>query len=236
MLLPGDSGMGSDKGVHNTLRLIFGLGVMLLGLLLTLDNFGLLRVRLILVWPVLLIGLGLAKLFYARRPAARPVAFFFIFLGVGLLLHNSGLLPFRQLIALSLVALGATIVWRTARRPACAAAPTPDTGRHLDVVALLGGIQRTLSAQDFQGGNASAVLGGCEIDLTRASIANGEATLNTFAFWGGIDIKVPVDWSVEMQGTALLGGFSDSSRPPDDDRKKLIVTGYVLMGGVEVHN
>ena len=230
--------MASERtGVHNTFRLIFGLVVMVLGLLLTLDNFGVLRARqLIRLWPVLLVALGLAKLFYVKKSAARPTAFFFVFLGIGLLLLNFGLLQFRQLLALFLLAVGATIVWRTARSRAPAPSATLDPGKHLDIVALLGGIQRTVGTQDFQGGSASAVMGGCEIDLTRASIADGEVIINTFAFWGGVDIKVPADWRVEMQGVALLGGFADSTRPPDDDRKKLIVSGYALMGGVEVHN
>jgi predicted membrane protein len=79
-------------------------------------------------------------------------------------------------------------------------------------------------------------MGGCEIDLSKASIEEGEAVINTFALWGGIEITVPADWTVETRGTAILGGFDDTSRRPDDDGKKLIVTGIALMGGVEVKN
>lgn len=236
--------MRTDRGVgaHTIVRLAFGLAVMLIGALLTLDNFGLLEVRgLIRFWPVLLIGLGMTKLFYSLNTRAHPVGYLMIALGVVLLLVNLGLLQFRQAFALALLAVGANIVWRAARSPD---PPTcdkdlkvdADPSRRLEVLALLGGIQRALGAQDFRGGNATAVMGGCEIDLSKASIEGGEAVLNTFAFWGGIDIKVPEDWTVETRGVALLGGFADSSRRPDDDNKKLILTGYALMGGVEVHN
>ena len=35
---------------------------------------------------------------------------------------------------------------------------------------------------------------------------------------------------------AVLGGFEDKTRRPLDDRKKLVVTGLAVMGGVEVKN
>ena len=45
-----------------TLRLVLGLAVMTVGLLLTLDNFGLLHSRrFVRFWPILLIAVGLAK-------------------------------------------------------------------------------------------------------------------------------------------------------------------------------
>ena len=224
-------------GAHAMVRLAFGLCVMLVGGLLTLDNVGLLEARqFIRFWPVLLIGMGVAKVFYARSSRVRRHGgYVLIAVGIVVLLVNFGFLHFRQAFALCLLAVGANIVWRAARSPQAPPSVVADPSKHLDVLALLGGIQRAIGAQDFQGGSATAVMGGCEIDLSKASI-EGKAVLNTFAFWGGIDIKVPPDWAVETQGVALLGGFADSSRRPDDDSKKLILTGYALMGGVEVHN
>jgi LiaF transmembrane domain/Cell wall-active antibiotics response LiaF, C-terminal len=230
--------MRTDKAAAQIrLRLGFGLVVMLLGLLLTLDNFGVLEARQwIRIWPVLLIGLALAKLFHASSPAARPAGYFLLLLGLGLLLGNLGVLEFRQVLALLLLAVGTAIAWRAARSPREPAPPVVDPIKHLDVFALLGYIQRALSAKDFRGGSATAVMGGCEIDLGKASIEGGEAVINTFALWGGIEIRVPADWMVETRGTALLGAFEDTSRRPDDDGKKLIVTGIAVMGGVEVKN
>jgi len=221
-----------------TLRLVLGLAVMTVGLLLTLDNFGLLHSRrFVRFWPILLIAVGLAKLSHCLRSRARPGGYFLIVLGLVLLLVNLGILEFRLALALFLLAVGAAIVWRAARSPAATTAIAAiDPSKHLDVSAFMGSVQRALSAPDFRGGDAWAVMGGCEIDLSKASIEAGEAVINTFAFWGGIELKVPPDWMVESRGTALLGAFEDMSRRPDDSRKKLIVTGYALMGGVEVKN
>ena len=79
-------------------------------------------------------------------------------------------------------------------------------------------------------------MGGCELDLRGASIQSGVAVLDVFAFWGGIEMKVPQDWSVEVQAMPILGGIEEKTVQPKEGNKKLIVKGYVVMGGVEIRN
>ena len=71
----------------------------------------------------------------------------------------------------------------------------------------------------------------------RASLPEGgEAIIDTFAFWGGIEIKVPEDWEVVNYGSAFLGAFENKTRPLPGASRRLIVTGTAIMGGVEVKN
>jgi predicted membrane protein len=80
-------------------------------------------------------------------------------------------------------------------------------------------------------------MGGCEIDLTQASMAPGHrAVVDCFTIWGGIEIKVPADWEVVNQAVALLGGIEDKTQHPLEPRGQLVVTGIVIMGGVEIKN
>ena len=53
---------------------------------------------------------------------------------------------------------------------------------------------------------------------------------------GGIEIKVPEDWTVVCKGFPVMGGFEDTTKPRGDTGKRLVVRGLALMGGVEVHN
>jgi hypothetical protein len=229
--------MNGRRGAPFAVRLVFGLGVMLVGLLLTLDNFGLLQARqFIRWWPALLIAAGGAKLLFASHPRARSGGGLMVSAGTLLLLVNVGVIPSRLAVALFLVAMGAALVWRSVFMPDVPAPLPPETSGQLEASALMGYVQRAIGARDFRGGDVWAVMGGCEIDLTKASMEQGPAIIHTFAFWGGIEMKVPADWTVESRGVAVLGAFEDTSRPPDDDRKKLIVTGYALMGGVEIKN
>ncbi|MBW8899923.1 MAG: hypothetical protein JF619_17820, partial [Massilia sp.] len=100
---------------------------------------------------------------------------------------------------------------------------------------VLGGFERRVSTPDFRGGEITAVMGGCALDLREASIVK-EALLNVFTVWGGINIKVPPDWTVVLNGTPVMGGFAEKTVTPPDGSKRLVITGYAIMGGVEVRN
>jgi len=107
----------------------------------------------------------------------------------------------------------------------------------INAVGVLGGVGRKSAARDFRGGSLTAIMGGCEIDLRHASIASGEAVVDAFALWGGIEVKVPRDWMVVSKGLPLLGGFVDSTTPPPAPTGKvLVIRGMAVMGGVEIKN
>ena len=111
-----------------------------------------------------------------------------------------------------------------------------DSTSTISGMAILGGVSRGSSSRDFRGGDLTAILGGCEIDLRRAAI-NGEAVIDIFAMWGGIELKVPEDWAVESRVTPLLGGVEDKTRPPQGaSAHRLLLRGFAIMGGVEIKN
>ncbi len=107
----------------------------------------------------------------------------------------------------------------------------------VSALALLGGTERHCVSKDFRGGDATAVMGGCKIDLRDAAIASSPAILETFAWWGGIEIKVPQEWTVVTEGTAILGAYEDKTRHrPSSREQTLVIRGAAIMGGVEVSN
>lgn len=105
----------------------------------------------------------------------------------------------------------------------------------IDATAILGGYKRRIVTPNFLGGEITAIMGGCELDLRQSSIQS-EALLEVFAVCGGITLKVPPDWTVVLQGTPLLGGFEEKTVLPPDGSKRLVVRGYAIMGGLEVRN
>jgi hypothetical protein len=89
----------------------------------------------------------------------------------------------------------------------------------------------------FRGGDISAVMGGVKLDLRDTKMYADQATLDVFAFWGGIEILVPPDWIVSSKVTPIIGGFVDSRRPSNViPTKTLLIRGFNLMSGVEVKN
>jgi hypothetical protein len=231
----------ADRSPRLTPRLVFGLAVMALGLMLTLDNLGVLEARRFLrLWPVVLIAMGLVKLLSPGYARERGGAFIWLLLGVAFLLSSLGLLDLHKLWPLVLLVVGGSMVARALsgeggfrlRR----STPATSSDAVVRSFAFMGGITRGTNAQDFRGGEAGAVMGGCEIDLRQARMQGGEAVIDTFAVWGGIEIYVPEDWEVVNKGFALMGGFTDETKRPAEPKGRLVVTGFAVMGGVEISN
>ena len=79
-------------------------------------------------------------------------------------------------------------------------------------------------------------MGGCVIDLRDADMEEGTIELDCFAFWGGIEVQVSKDWEVVMQGTPILGGMDVRTANPTGVKKRIVIKGSAIMGGVEVKN
>lgn len=212
---------------------VVGLGLLAVGVTLTLDNLGYAQAeQLLRWWPVLLVLLGVSN-FLQRRWSAG------IFWSVAGVLFLAGKLGWVRLHVwdlwpLLLALFGANLLWSVLRRRTVVS----ETADSFSATAVLGGVTRRITAAQFEGGTATALMGGCEIDLTGSETAGGPAEITAFAMWGGVDIKVPADWEVRVEGTALLGGFEDNTQRATDTgkRKVLTVKGTALMGGVEVKN
>jgi predicted membrane protein len=218
---------------------ILGLFVIAAGVLFTLDNLGILYAdEYIRFWPVALIAVGALKLAHSHRGSGAVAGFILLFTGIWQLLEE--VTTFRvhleDIWPLLLVFFGGYLVWQglsTQRASPRVGQTGNDT---LSGMAILGAFVRGSNSQAFRGADLTAIMGGCEIDLRHAAI-NGEATIDVFALWGGIEIRVPDDWTIESRATPLLGAVEDKTRPPKGtSNHRLILRGFVIMGGVEIKN
>src|SRR5262245_46591836 len=104
-------------------------------------------------------------------------------------------------------------------------------------MAILGSVEQRNNSQDFRGGSATAVMGRCEIDLRASNFpAANEPVLQVFAMWGGIEVRVPPDWTVVSEVDPILGGYMDDTQPPKEGTKRFRIRGSVIMGGIDVTN
>jgi len=221
-------------------QVILGLLVIGMGVLFLLDNLDILDFRhAIGFWPLAFIGAGVIVLFGDGPRSGSYTGAVLIGVGVLMILGRLGFLYISWAMTwpLVMIALGGLILFRTLGpgrvvRP-CAVDGSPD--QVVDVVAILGGVERRITTPDFRGGEITAVMGGCALDLRESSILK-EAVLNVFTIWGGINIKVPPDWTVVLNGTPVMGGFSEKTISAPNGDKRLVITGYAVMGGVEVRN
>jgi len=241
--------MEANRSHHFTPQLVLGMIAIFLGVIFTLNNVGVINSEDYLrYWPSLLIIYGLVNLFERQTTSGRFWAATWAFVGIILLLNNLEITRVSiwdywplllVLIGFGMMRGGITRHRRFRGFSGAIASENVGTEENsvINGVAILGGYRRTNNSQDFRGGELTAIMGGAELDLRDASIKQGEAVLDIFAFWGGAKIRVPDDWSVSLQGVPILGGFEDKTRPPKTDTgKRLVIKGYAIMGGAEIDN
>ncbi len=221
-----------------TSQLLAGVLLAAVGILFTLDNLGLAHASAYLrYWPAGVIAIGLLKLWDSRGGHGGVLGGFVLtMIGLWLLLEATVdvRISFGDMWPMLLVLLGSHLVWRglTGQRRVTAG----DEQAGVSALAILSGVNRASYSRAFRGGDLTAILGGCEIDLRHAAI-DGEAALDVFVLCGGIEIRVPDDWTVILNVTPLMGGVEDKTRPsPGADANVLRMRGLVIMGAVEVKN
>ena len=240
--------MSRDPQSRQRSRIVFGAFIIVVGLFALLDNLHLFDSRLVQpFWPLVFVALGALHLANGNRPRNLFYGGVFIVLGAGMTLNNLGVIHFRmqELWPVLLIAVGLRVLTRgSTRGPDGRRLAYPHRGQRderfehgasIDASAMMSGLVLKNDSQEFTGGEINAVMGAVEIDLRQAAIAT-EAVLHLSIIMGGVEIRVPREWSVVVQGSPMLGGIEDKTMPPMTPGKRLIIEGSVIMGGVEITN
>jgi predicted membrane protein len=234
-------------------RIIFGLIVLALGVIFTLDSLEVIESGNVLrFWPVILIAVGLGKILQPRAAGGKFFGLILAIVGTLLLLRTFEVIPWSvwDFWPLILVLLGLSILTegfgrrrhrerfhRVTVRASGDGERTIDEESILKVSNVMSGSERVVTSQDFQGGRISTTLGGVEVDLRQATMKGDEAVISVNILLGGVGIRVPETWRVVLHANAALGGITDTSRKPaDEGAKRLIVRGSVTLGGLEIRN
>jgi predicted membrane protein len=225
--------------------IVIGGLIVVIGLLILLDNLGIVRVHDVWrYWPLLLIVFGISKVLGACRPAGYLWGGAIVLIGALLLLDNLDIVVFNyELIwPLVLIAFGLSMLLRAMdrRRTFDGATVSVSTEPVLEIVAVFSGTRRTIDTKDFRGGEIVAVFGGVRLDLRQAMIAVDHADLEINAVFGGVEIQVPETWNVQCKGAGVFGGFDDKTIHPRPDpgvkTPLLVITGAAVFGGLSVTN
>lgn len=229
------------QGPVLTTQLIAGATVILVGIIFTLDNLDVLDARRYLpFWPLVILAVGIGNFIAARETPQRVFGGFLITVASLLLLGRWGVLSVRwwDLWPLLLVFWGGMIVWRGWYGVPFRMPSSVDARNAFSASAFLGGFDRVVSSDEFRGGEVYAFMGGGKLDLTRARLPNGAAAMvHVSALMGGMEIRIPHEWAVDNRVVYFMGGSDDRSRiPTDPDAPRLVLKGFVMMGGVEIKN
>jgi len=83
--------------------------------------------------------------------------------------------------------------------------------------------------------SAVAILGGGELDLRDARFAEHTVTIHAVTIMGGIQITVPEDADVQVNGIGIMGGFDHSAAGSGSQGgPRIVINGFAFWGGVQV--
>jgi LiaF transmembrane domain len=223
-----------------TPQVVLGLLVVAFGLTLTAENMGFVRAGDVWrFWPLALVAIGAAKLLQTGQRSGQ--VFGVVLILVGLSISADEFWAIRIDISrywpLALVALGLLIVSRAWRGPQAGGgldARNTTSDASLSEFAFWSAVKRRVSSPAFRRADLTAVMGGIELDLRPAGTGGAEAVIDVFAMWGGIEIIVPPDWDVSNRIVPIMGGAEDKSSGTQDSKHRLVLRGFVVMGGVEI--
>ena len=213
-----------------------GLVLLTVGVVFLLDNLDLVDSWTILrFWPVILLAVGIKNLVDAQDRASAVGGTLLAAVGALLLLDAVNLIDVDlwDFWPVILVAIGIRTLLNAMSGPGDAA----EVGNSEESAsAFLSGVERRNRSADFRGGSAFAFMGAVNFDLREADIAGERAVIHVFAMMGGLEIRVPEEWTVDLGVTSLMGGVEDKTRGPSLAAKRLVLKGTVIMGGIEIRN
>jgi hypothetical protein len=234
-----DLGEAMNERPLVTGRLLWGLIVLTLGVLWTLDNLGQLDAsQIVRWWPAVALAWGLMLLTGAGGRKRTGPGWFWTILGGLAILRPLGIasLDLFDFWPVILILVGSSLVYRAWTGRTWVDHGT-ESGARLKASAFLGGSERKVITQEFSSGEINAVIAGMTVDFRGSRLAGGRGVVDVFAMWGGVDLIVPEGWRVESDVTPILGAFQDRTAPPEGDAAPtLLVRGSVVMGGIEVRN
>jgi len=256
----------TPPGFRITPQAVFGLVIIIAGLLMTADNLNWFEAgRILRFWPLGVVLAGALK--FAQSPASSGRLFGGLIMFVGMMLTAEHTFGWNVEVEdwwlpAGLIGIGVMVILRAQNPPPPKPRKLPDgdtppvfgdpgpaiSGKSgfggasatlsadssVSEVAIWAGKQRRNTSSMFRRGDLTAIMGGIELDLRGASTANGEAVIDLFVMWGGIEIWVPPDWAVSNEVGLLMAGAEDKSTGTQAARHRLVVRGFAIMGGVEI--
>ncbi|MCC5936955.1 MAG: cell wall-active antibiotics response protein [Lunatimonas sp.] len=231
-----------------------GIIVLVIGAALLLKQFGIIFPSWIFSWPMILLALGVV--IGVKHGFSNTASLVLLGIGTFFLLRNNDILPFgaeKYMIPVGLIVLGLFLLvkkkekgvnWegnydrfeRKLRTGKAGRQQEGDPSDYLNVEAIFCGIKRKSISKSFKGGEITTIFGGTDIDLSHADL-EGTAVLDVSVVMGGIKLIVPSHWDVSFGVSNIAAGVEDKRMPNmtlPDGEKKLILTGAVIFGGIEI--
>lgn len=236
--------MGHKSDISNR-RAVLGIFLIAIGALWILERLDLIPSfwnDILISWQMLLIGIGVFSIIGGNKTTGTiliVIGGFFLIPEVAHIPYELRRIGWPMLIIGVGVILLVTQTGKHKKEP-----PNFEQGKHqgmdyFDDFVIFGGREVYVDSQNFFGGRSTSVFGGTEYDLRQARLSQNGAVIDCLTMFGGCGFKVPPDWTVKNEVTAIFGAFTDKrgaslNQVVSDPSKTLVIKGFAAFGGVEV--
>lgn len=217
-----------NNTMQSNRRAILGLLLVLIGILLLLDNLGVIPglPNYLFTWPSLFFLIAIINLISGNRGGA----LIFGCIGAFLVLERNVDVDFEVYWPVILVIIGLAILLK--RRAETTNSEIND--RYFDDINIFGGSNKRFTSQNLDGGKITNIFGGSDIDLRDALPRDG-AVIRVFTMFGGCQIIVPPYWNVQVDTTAIFGAFEDKrDKSVEKSEFTVFIKGVTIFGGGEI--
>ena len=101
-----------------------------------------------------------------------------------------------------------------------------------EYVAIFSGVDEVINKieNDFK---MTAVFGGIELDMRDVTL-DSDLVIDCFTLFGGIDIRLPKDVKVEVNGLPIFGGVENKYRNNHEAKATVYINHTTICGGVDL--
>lgn len=191
---------------------IFGILVLVIGVLLLLKQIGIFSPHWVFTWPMILIAIGV--IIGVKSGFRNNGSLVLLIVGLFFLLRNNNLLPDHfasYLLPVGLILLGIILLFRRPgpkgldwegnfnrferklRTGKAGKEPVEYALDYLNVEAIFCGIKRRILTKQFKGGHVTTIFGGTDVNLSHADL-EGSAVLDILVVFGGMKLIIPSHW------------------------------------------
>lgn len=224
--------------MKNVSNMIWGLVLVAAGVLFALNALGVTDVDVLFDgwWTLFIIVPCAAGLFTQRDKSGNLMG---LLIGVLLLLCCQKVLEFsifwKLVLPAIVVIIGLRLIFSGLFRKkegGCTVTAVNADGSPTLGCAVFSGCEVNYGAKVFEGAKLVAVFGGVECDL-RDAIIEKDCVIEVAAVFGGIDIWLPKNVTVQTNSISLFGGIDDMTKPSSDG-PTVYIKGACIFGGTDI--
>lgn len=221
---------------------IWGLFLILVGIILGLNSFGVTNINLFFDgwWTVFIIAPSLNGLI---KREDRTGALIGLIIGVFLLLSCQDVLDFKLFVKLFipaiLIIIGLSIFFKDKVKDVAVKKMGKINAKEIDMehtyTSTFSEEKINLDNEKLESCAINSIFGSVSLDL-RNAIIDEDIVINNYVVFGGVTIKVPKDVNIVVKTTSIFGGVDNKTgrNKTKENVKTIYIKGTILFGGIDI--